>query len=436
MTATRPPAGDVAALGERPQRRVPRTRSAIEAPSSSQTISTLAQALAEAERRAAAAERELDQAGAETQRLGTALDAVRDECARIQASLPAIEETARGLLQRGEEERDGLGTRLRRLEQERCELAARLCRREQELGEVREQATATIHAARERSAIDIREAQERAEAAILLADEQASAAILEARESAAAAILLAEERAAAAMRGVHVAVDRLRVDGEDRVSEAHADADARVREAYADVDARVREAHIDVDARVREAQLDAGTRVELALQDERELRTAAEAHARHLEAELVELRRTLARQAAGPSEGELVLRAELDRADGDMAELRTRLALCVHALRERENELEGERKLADEAAHWASRVERSLVRDEEPVVGGGGCGGGHVVQRPVSAEPERRLVRDEESVVGGGGDVVLRPASTEPASTEPAALQRRRGPRLRVRPGS
>jgi hypothetical protein len=404
VNAVRPPADTGVAASDRAQRRLARTRSPIESESASTTIAMLARGLAEAERRATQAQEELELASAETQRLGAALGAVREECRRIQSRLPEIEATARGMLQRGEQERHGLGLLLRRREHERKELAARLRRREEEL-EQRERAHATLveQVAEQRRMHGLVAAQlacerERvAQVAERFALEQAAtearlnevldraaadhaaaeARLRDVREQAASTILVTQERAAAALVGAQETVDRVRAAGEDRVSEAY----------------------VDIDARVREAQLDAGMRVELALQDERDLRTAAEARSRHLEAELAGLRRALAREAAGPSDGELKLRAELSRADGEKAELRTRLALCIHELRERESELDHERKVADEAARWASRVERSLERDDRSV--------------PLA------------------GDIVLRPPSGSPTSPP-----RRRGPRLRLRHGS
>jgi hypothetical protein len=60
------------------------------------------------------------------------------------------------------------------------------------------------------------------------------------------------------------------------------------------------------------------------------------------------------------------MRAELDVVTEQKVDLATRLALCEQTLRERERELERERKLADEATRWASRVESELVLGTSP----------------------------------------------------------------------
>jgi hypothetical protein len=96
------------------------------------------------------------------------------------------------------------------------------------------------------------------------------------------------------------------------------------------------------------------------------------------------------------------LRGDLDRATAEKIELRTRLGICEHALAERDDELERERTLADEALRWASSVEHELV------------------QAPV---PAARPAREEDD------DRPARPAP-DPA-TSPL---RRRGGRVRLRP--
>ena len=76
-------------------------------------------------------------------------------------------------------------------------------------------------------------------------------------------------------------------------------------------------------------------------------------------------------------------------------ELLERLQRNERALRARERDLERERKVADEAARWASRAERALAA------------------RPPDGP--------DEPILAGGA---------------PIAARRRRGPRVRVRHGS
>jgi hypothetical protein len=104
------------------------------------------------------------------------------------------------------------------------------------------------------------------------------------------------------------------------------------------------------------------------------------------------------RRLTDPAETELRLRADLELAASEAAQLRTRLGACEDALRERERELQRERGIADEATRWASRVERELVLDP-PHVG------------------------------PGSAAVAAQPGPTGP----PISPLRRRGPRVRLR---
>jgi hypothetical protein len=347
----------------RPQRRIaPRTVSAADVEST--TISALAQALAETELRAAGVQEQLDAASRECARRGQALHAVADECERIHADLPIIERTARKMVERSEQERRGLGMLLRRREQERRDLALRLRRSEEELEQqvgTRELLEAQLaEQQRVHGLVAAQLVAERERVALVGARLAADAEAVEARsellhEQAADAIRLAEARATSALLSAHDVVQQARRDAEERLSQARQDAEERLTEAQ-----------FGVEDSLRRQLLDAETRADMTAQEQLDLRLMAEARACQLQADLDEARRTLARRDLGPSDDELMLRAELEQAESDKAELRTRLALCVHELHEREDELERERRLADEAARWASRVERSIMHGELP----------------------------------------------------------------------
>jgi hypothetical protein len=350
-------------LIDRPRRRIaPRKAPAVDVEST--TISALAQALAEAELRAASAQQQLDAASRECERRGEALHAVADECQRIHADLPIIESTARKMVERSEQERRGLGMLLRRREQERRDLALLLRRREEELEqqiEARERLEAQLaEQQRVHGLVAAQLAAERERVALVGARLAADAEAVEARcrllhEQAADAIRIAEERATSALHSAQEIVGRARQDADERLSQARQDADERLSEAQ-----------LGVEDRLSRQRLEAEARAEMATQEQLDLRLMAEARACQLQADLDEARRALARRDIGPSDGELMLRAELEQTESDKAELRTRLALCVHELREREDELERERRLADEATRWASRVERSLMNGDAP----------------------------------------------------------------------
>lgn len=375
-------------LVDRPRRRIaPRRVTAADVEST--TISALAQALAEAEQRAASAQLELDSASRECDRRGEALYAVRDECERIHAGLPIIEETARTMVERSEQERRGLGMLLRRREQERRDLALALRQREEELEEqarLRELAEQQLEEQqRVHGVVAAQLAAERERVALLgarlAADAQAADAQAQLlREQAADAIAMAEARATAALHSAQEIVGRARRDADERLHEARCGVEDRLGRQLLDADARAAQA-------VRE-QLDG--------------RLEAQARASRLQAELDAVRHELARRSSGPSDGELALRDELEQIESDKAELRTRLALCLHELHEREDELERERKLADEATRWASRVERSLV-----------------------------LGDGAPSSSSSGHDITLRAGPGQPI-----AGSRRFRPRVRMRPGS
>jgi hypothetical protein len=124
---------------------------------------------------------------------------------------------------------------------------------------------------------------------------------------------------------------------------------------------------------------------------------------------------------------------ELDEATNEKLELRARLGLAEHTLAQRDRELAGERKLADDAAMWASRVECELVGRSSATAGG----------RVVAAVPDVPGASRLAGVGGGSGvgkpegrsGVAAVPAdcAVEVAPEAPVSLERRGGLRLRLR---
>ena len=230
---------------------------------------------------------------------------------------------------------------------------------------------------------------------------------------------LAEQQLVHARLATQLGAERARLAGcAERLAAEHAATQARLAAERETGDARLAALHDQAAEAIRRAerlacttlegarstvgriQLDCDRQVALALQALAE----AQARADGLQAEVDALRHTLDARAApvpvkappvpGPSEIELRLSRDLTAAARENDELRERVQCSERALRSRERALERERKLADEATRWASRSERALVT--APVVG---------------------------------------PAGAKPAAQSPIALPRRRGPRIRIRPG-
>jgi hypothetical protein len=420
---TRPPMGDVSTIVDRPHRRIEgRARPArmVE----SRTISTLTQALVEAESRALLAEEDLDDAHAELEQRIAELHGARDDCERLHAALPAIQQTAQEAIARStrldaqlaEQQRvhGQLATQLAAERERLARCAASLVaeRAATEQGLAAERAAAEERLTAERAASDARLAamHEQAAEAIRRAEALASATLERARDTAGRSQLECEQQIARAADGHAEALahaEQARVEAQTRAAQAQVEAQTRVEQAQVEADARAQE-------RMREAvdcALDTEAHAELAVRTQLELRLAAEARADALQAEVDALQQALEEAsaapapapivvakppaAAGPTETELRLSRDLAAAARENDELLARLQRSERALRSRERELERERKLADEATRWASRAERALVAG--PLV------------RPI--------------------------AEAKPTAGTPITSSRRRGPRIRVRHG-
>jgi hypothetical protein len=379
----------------------------------SEALGTLTLALAEAERRAVAAERdlaflardrdgslraaqqrvdalasELQAVSADSERRDAALRALRDRCERVHARLPEIERTARSALRRAEREREELVARLAEQQRVQRVVAEQLEAQRGSLRLVAERLSAERAAARQR--------------------------LVQMHEQAATAIRSAGQRAEAALGAAREIVEQL-------ADPAAVEPPLRARLAAAE---RERD---DLRRRL-EGELEHARTA----QGARDRRRGAEVE--HLRREKLEL-------------GQRLLE-ELDEATNEKLELRARLGLAEHTLAQRDRELAGERKLADDAAMWASRVECELVGRSSATAGGrvvaavpdvpgasrlAGVGGGSGVGGPAGV-----------CGVGGGSGVgkpegrsgvaaVPADCAVEVAPEAPVSLERRRGLRLRLR---
>ena len=356
----------------------------------SKAITTLTQALVEAEQRAVLAEDELEDMVAALERNNAQLGRVREEYEHLHGVLPAIQQAAQDAV--------GRSTQL-----------------ELELAEQQR-----LHAA---LAEEVASERERvAECRRLVTQERASAdAELErTQEQAAEAIRRAEGLASVALRGTRQTLEQLRVECEAQIQEAARailEAQERAERAEVDADARVEQARVEIqgsselappdadatdDSLAQEVIADAReieAQAELAVRAQVELRLEAEARAAALETEVEELRRAVASRPkpvpAAPSEDVVRVRDELAAAMRENDELLERLQRNDRALRARERDLERERRVADEATRWASRAERALA-----------------AQPP--ADPAEPILADGA----------------------PSAARRRRAPRVRIRHGS
>lgn len=180
----------------------------------------------------------------------------------------------------------------------------------------------------------------------------------------------------------------------------HDEAVADLAEQLTDAEARLRDLHAQAAEAIALAEERATSALLRAGETVRGIPGGADgARERCMAAELEHLRRERA-------EHEERLRAELDTAHAERVELRTRLSVCEHTLADRERELARERKLADEAMHWASSVERELLASQSPGA-------------PAAA-----------AVVPPAGDCAV------PAADAPQIAVRRRGSRVRLRTAS
>ncbi len=326
MTAIPPPLGDRPVPLDRPRRRG-EGRARPGRGVDSKTIHTLTHALVDAEGRALLAEDELEDAHAALEVREEELRRVRAESERLSAALPAVQRAADDAVQRSRM----LGRQL--AEQQR----------------VHDRLAAQLEIEREQLAVS----------AQLLADERAAAVAraAETHEQAADAIRRAEALAAGALQSAQETVRGFGLDCEEQVQhavQAQLESEERASERAGGAIAEA----FDIEARA-----------ELAVRTQLGLRLEAEARVGELQHELEELQRAAsaaADVAPQPSPDELRLQRALAAAHRDNEELIRRLQGAERELRSRERELERERKLADEAARWASRAEQALAA--EPTV--------------------------------------------------------------------
>ncbi|MDP2709742.1 MAG: hypothetical protein Q8O56_00865 [Solirubrobacteraceae bacterium] len=325
-------------------------------------------------------ERELDEALAQCARRGEELRELRQQSERVYGRLSMIEQMTHRALERSVEDR----RRLADHDRMRALLAGQLA----EQREVHELVTAQLEAERER----VRELAE------LQAGERAAAdeALEQLRAEDAAATQLAQEQAADAIRLAEARSVQALTAAVETMRQAQSAADERTDQA----DRALRE---QVAIRLR-AERDADElRNELdVIQDawlisERRLRTERD-----------QLRRE-------KREIEEHLRAQLEREASQQAALRARLATCEQTLHARQHELEQERRLADEATRWASRVERDLQL------------GGPPAAQPGADDP----ARPQRSA----GEVDRAAPSGDPPASTVATLHAR-WPRVRIRRAS